>query len=251
MSKSKVVFISGGARGIGEALARRFSRAGWCAVVSYRQDEGAANQVMEDCLRLGALEVFGVRLDLSQDQSIIQAVRQIVDRFGRIDVLINNAGTMVRKPFLEQTISEIEYQMRVNLEGHMKLTRQCLPYIKEAVVNIGSALGLEGHKQLAAYSAAKFGIRGFTQGLAKDCPDLLVFAVHPGLTATRMGNWAGFPPERVAEIIFNLVIRKYRVVSGADVKIRDYRWGPGLKLFVVVVSAIKNCLKHFFSDRQV
>ncbi len=225
MSADEVVFITGSSRGIGRALSRRFSQERCQVVITYHDDAQAGQRVLEECRQLGSAKVLAIPLDLNEDQSIREAVSEVMNNFGKIDVLINNAGLLIQKPLAEFSFAEIERQLSVNLVGTIKITRECLPHVQKCIVNVGSNLGLLGRKTLSVYSASKFGLRGFTQSLAQEQPNLRVYAVHPGLTATRMGSPAGVKAEKVADIIYNVVVGRYRIPSGTDVKVRHYLRG--------------------------
>ena len=150
----------------------------------------------------------------------------MIKKFSRIDILINNAGVIFWKSLSEQSFEEIEAQLRINLEGLIKMTKACLPYLKSCIINIGSGAGKSAHAILSAYCATKFGVRGFTQAIALEHPDLKVYCVNPGMTATQMTNFRGRMPEEVAEVIINTAKGEYQVPSGGDVDVWEVlgRW---------------------------
>src|SRR3989344_3330487 len=197
---NKAVFITGCSSGIGEQTAYQFARRGWKLAVSYHSNQDQGERVVRECLRLGAADVLLVKLELVSDSSIDDAVRLVARKYGKIDTLINNAGTIRHNLLADKSFQEISEELAVNLDGPIKLTKTCLPYIKEGIINVGSTLGLTGKKTLSVYSASKFGLRGFTKALAKELPDLRIFMINPSLTATKMGNTRGIAPEKVAEI---------------------------------------------------
>ncbi len=148
-------------------------------------------------------------------------MKTIVKKFSKINVLINNAGVVFWKELLEQEDEEIENQIRTNLEGLIKVTKYCLPYVKEMIINISSGAGKTGHATLTTYCATKFGVRGFTQALARELKEIKVYSVNPGRTKTRMTDFSGDSPEKVAEIIFNTALGNYKIPSGGDVDVWD------------------------------
>jgi len=159
---------------------------------------------------------------LRDNENIRNCIKEAVGRFGHIDVLVNNAGVAHWKPLREQSFEEIEEQVRVNLEGLIKITREALPYLRELVINIGSGAGKVGFAELTAYCATKFGVRGFTQSLAQEESSLKVVTVNPGMTATRMTNYRGVPPEEVARVVLKVAQGKITCPSGGDVDLWDY-----------------------------
>lgn len=219
---NKVICITGANTGIGKETAFQFARAGGKIAIAYVRDVDAAQTVAERCTVLGAKDVLIVPLDITSDEQIREAVKIIINRFGKIDMLINNAGVVVWKFLAEQSGAEIESQLRVNLEGLIKMTKECLPYVTETIINIASTAGLRAHENATVYCASKFGVRGFTQALAHELPDKKVFAVNPGPTATEMTNYEGVAPEQVAEIIFKTAKGEYAKESGSDINVSDY-----------------------------
>src|SRR3989344_777677 len=126
---NKIVFISGSSRGIGAAAARRFAQAGYTIVITYNSATDDAKRVARDCEKLGAPETLILELDITNDESIRNAVRQVKDRYGKIEILVNNAGVFLMKPLAEQSFMDIHNQVAINLEGLMKLTREFLPVV--------------------------------------------------------------------------------------------------------------------------
>lgn len=219
---NKVIFLTGASLGIGRETAFLCAKEKCRLALTYYQDFVEAQKVEQKCLKLGASKVILLPLNLADDASIKNCVQAVIEEYQSIDILINNAATFGWKPFREYSFSEIEQQIRVNLEGTLKLTHVCLPYIKSTIINIASKLGKAGDMEVAPYSASKFGIRGFTQSLALEEPKLNIYAVNPRGTATRMNDFHGDTPLRIAEIILSLLKGKYIVDSGGDVDVWDY-----------------------------
>ena len=136
---AKTVFITGAESGIGKETAFKFAKAGFNVAISYFNEKKEAELVFNKCLSLGAKEVFLVKLDVTNDKSIKKAVEKVALKFKLIDILINNAGIILKKYLREQSFGEIEDQLNINLGGTIKVTKECLPYIGEAIVNIGSS----------------------------------------------------------------------------------------------------------------
>jgi 3-oxoacyl-[acyl-carrier protein] reductase len=223
--RDKVVIVTGASLGIGRETAFGFAAEGARLAITYLEHGEEADDVMERCRRLGAAEVFAAPLDLG-DEAVIRAfVAQVVERYGRIDVLVNNAGVVTWRRFLEQQLEEIEAQLRVNLLGVLTLTWLALPHVHDAVINVASSASLHGSARLAPYCASKWGVRGFTKALAKEHPERRFYSVHPTVTATRMNDFEGMPPERVAEVIVQVARGELDLPPGADVDLREFPEG--------------------------
>ncbi len=220
--KGKTVMVTGASTGIGREDAYGFAAEGCRLAITYHTHKTEAEEVASKCRELGAPECIAVRLDITDEKSIIRALREVTFAFNEISILVNNAGVIVWKHLGEQSSRDIEVQVRTNLEGMIKLTMLSLPYVKEMVINIASAAGLDGYEYLTTYCATKWGVRGFTKALAQEFPGRKVYAVNPGIIATQMNDFQGMPPERVAEVIVNLAKGMYNVQSGDDINIWDY-----------------------------
>ena len=219
--RGKVVLITGSSIGIGRYTAYEFARAGARLVITYYKDKEEGEVTKRRCLELGAEDAILLYLDLKDNESIIGCVEEAVKRYGRIDILVNNAGVLAWKPLKEQSFEEIEDQVRVNLEGLIKMTKVALPYVREMIINIGSGAGKTGFPELTTYCATKFGVRGFTQALAEE-ESVKVYTVNPGMTATRMTGYQGVHPEKVAKIIFRVASGEIRRPAGSDVDVWEF-----------------------------
>lgn len=231
----KVVFITGSSSGIGREAAYCFAKAGWKIIVTYHTKPEDGQVVADECRKLGAAEVMVEKLNLADDNCLHLTVRNVIAKFGKIDILINNAGILSQKPFLEKTFGEIEEQINTNLEGPIKLTKLCLPHLKEGIVNIGSRLAFISRKNLAVYSATKFGIRGFTKGLGEEFPQLRVACVNPGLTATSMGNAGGADPAVVGELVYKVAVGEMKVEQGGDFNVFEYLENPVKRMIKKII----------------
>ena len=180
---NRTAVITGGSRGIGEALAYEFARARFSIIITYRNEAQLAQGVVQRCIELGAVAAHAQPLDLTNDESVRICAREILRQFGSVGVLVNNAGSKISAKLSEQSFEQIDEQLRASLAGPMKLTSLLLPAVRGVIINVGSNLARIGKKNLSGYSAAKFGIRGMTQALAKERPDIKILALHPGLTA--------------------------------------------------------------------
>lgn len=217
--KGKVVLITGSSIGIGAQTALKFSEEECKVVVTYYEDRKAAEKVGEKCKSLGAEDVLVLPLNVMDDQSIKSCVKKVIAKFRTIDILVNNAGVNVWSKLKDQSFEDIEQQLRTNLEGLIKVTKECLDYIKETIINISSIQGMVSKENETVYSASKWGVRGFTKSLALELPNKKIYSVNPKATATRMAGFEGKPPAEVAEIILNTAKGKYNLPSSSDINV--------------------------------
>jgi NAD(P)-dependent dehydrogenase (short-subunit alcohol dehydrogenase family) len=218
----RTVLVTGAGIGIGRAVALQFAAAGCRLALTYFEHRAEAEEVAERCRALGASDVITASLQLADDDSIRTLVETVIDHFGVVDILVNNAGMIVWRPFLEQDFGELETQLAVNLMGVMKLTWAFLPMVSDAVISIGSTATLHQSRTPPTYCATKWGLRGFVKALALEHPDKRIVSVHPTVAATRMNNFQGMPPERVAEVVLAVAGGEIAVEPGGDVDVREY-----------------------------
>jgi NAD(P)-dependent dehydrogenase (short-subunit alcohol dehydrogenase family) len=186
MDNKKVWFITGAGRGMGVDFARAALAAGH-AVVATGRDTARLSKA------LGASgDLLTVKLDVTRLDDAHAAVRATVDRFGRIDVLVNNAASFHAGYFEELTPDEFEQQLATSLTGPMNVTRAVLPVMRKQrtghIVSISSTAGLVGFEFGAAYSASKFGLEGWMQSLAAEVAPfgIATTIVNPGFFRTEL-----------------------------------------------------------------
>ncbi|MDA8095338.1 MAG: SDR family NAD(P)-dependent oxidoreductase [Betaproteobacteria bacterium] len=206
-----VVLITGGSRGIGLACAEAFLRGGARVAISAREKH-ALGKAEERLAALG--EVAIVESDVGRRAAAERGVEQVLRRFERIDVLVNNAGQVWVGYFANQPWDRIDTLVETNVKGVLYMTRAALPYMlaqgSGAIINIASGAGKSGFPGFAVYCATKFAVVGFTASLAAEVggKGVRVHSVCPGAVATDMqaeiGGRRGMPPERVATQVVNL-----------------------------------------------
>jgi NAD(P)-dependent dehydrogenase (short-subunit alcohol dehydrogenase family) len=217
-----VVLVTGASIGIGREIALRFAAAGCRLALTYFEHRAEAEEVAERCREAGSPDVLAVSLQLADEDSQCTLLERVVDHFGVVDVLVNNAGVISWKPFLEQGFGEIDEQVNVNLLGVMKLTWCFLPLVTDAVITVGSTATLHQSRTPPTYCATKWGLRGFVKALALEHPGKRIVSVHPTVTATRMNDMRGMSPERVADVIYRVAAGEIEVEPGGDVDLREY-----------------------------
>src|SRR3990167_4481081 len=199
---NKIILITGGSRGIGEAIAHAFAKEKSKIIITYNSNADSAEKVANHCKELGAADVLTLKLDIKDNASINNTVSEAEKKFGHIDFLINNAGVIGWEKFEKETFEEIENQLRTNLEGMIKMTSAVFHQIKTGIINIASRAGHIPYPGRSVYCATKFGVVGFTKSLALEYPDLKIFTVSPGATKTEMWNFQeGADPAKVAGLI--------------------------------------------------
>jgi NAD(P)-dependent dehydrogenase (short-subunit alcohol dehydrogenase family) len=186
MTDRKIWFITGAGRGMGVDIAKAALAAGDAVVATGRSPDAVAEAVDE------ADDLLVVKLDVTSPADAEAAVRAAVDRFGRIDVLVNNAGNFSAGYFEELTPEQIERQLATSLFGPMNVTRAVLPVMREQrsghLISISSTAGFTGFEFCSAYAASKFGLEGWTESLA---PEVEPFGIHttivnPGFFRTEL-----------------------------------------------------------------
>lgn len=224
--KEKVVFLTGASDGIGHATALALAKEGAYLALTYHTQQKKAEALAKECEKL--TKVLLLPLDIRDSGQILSCVEGVIDEYGGIDILINNAGVVVWKELVEQTPEDISSQVETNLLGPILLTRATLPYFQAQgaglVLTISSTAGKTGYGEIAPYCATKFGLRGFTQAMAEEYAKFQIkfFSINPGMTATKMTDFQGVDPEDVAHIIVEAAQENYGKTSGEDIDVGDY-----------------------------
>ncbi|GAA2093277.1 MULTISPECIES: SDR family oxidoreductase [Brevibacterium] len=228
----KVVLVSGAASGIGLASARALAAEGARVVLADRSEEAGLAQASA----LGGARARFVLLDVTVPDSWTGAVEAAVDRFGRLDALVNCAGTGGSGTVRETTTEDWRRVMSVNLDGVFFGMRAALPELlrrsSSSIVNISSIAGLVGFKGSAAYSASKWGVHGLTKTAALELGEqgVRVNSIHPGSIATPLtaGLRRGIgqipagrvgAPEEIAHLVTHLVSDESRFTNGASIAV--------------------------------
>ena len=197
------VLITGASRGIGAACAREFAREGYRVAIHYHNSEDKARLLCDELTAEGQ-EAMIVKADVCNSAEVRQMVAAVQERFGFIDVLVNNAGIALQKLFTETTDDEWEKLIATDLSSVFYCSKAVAPMMirehRGCIVNIASMWGEVGASCEVAYSAAKAGVIGLTKALAKELgpSGIRVNAVSPGVTMTDM--MAGFSDEDVAAL---------------------------------------------------
>jgi NAD(P)-dependent dehydrogenase (short-subunit alcohol dehydrogenase family) len=168
--KGKVALVTGGGRGLGEAICRTLAGAGAAVVAADVRTDLA--EKLAGQLRDGGANALAVRLDVGDESEAQEVVRRVAEQFGRLDVLVNNAGTDVTLPLEELSFADFDRVLRTNLRGPFVLSKAAFPVMRRqgggVIINTSSVAGLVGVKNRAAYSASKMGVIGLTRSVAID-----------------------------------------------------------------------------------
>jgi 3-oxoacyl-[acyl-carrier protein] reductase len=192
MASRKVALVTGGATGIGASAVLALARAGYDVALNYSSSESAARETAKQAEKLGAATLV-IKCDVSDEKGVRAMMAQIKDKFGRLDVLVNNAGTTASwkpKDLDSLSLEEWDRVFAVNVRGLFQVTRAAVPMLKEAkgcVVNTASIVGLRPGPQPLPYAASKAAVVNMTKTLAWNLgPEIRVNAVAPGWME---GDW--------------------------------------------------------------
>ncbi len=196
--QDKVALVTGGSRGIGAAIAKRLAADGAKVAVTFTKGADAAAAIVKEIESAGG-KAIAIQADAADAAAVKAAVEKTVAAFGRLDMLVNNAGTAIPKPFEDATLEELDRVIDINFRGTLYATQAALKHIQDGgrIINIGSCVGERMLTPgLAAYSATKGAVKMFTQGLSREVGGrgITVNNVQPGPIDTDLnpaaGDWA-------------------------------------------------------------
>jgi 3-oxoacyl-[acyl-carrier protein] reductase len=194
----KVALVTGGSRGIGAAIAKRLASEGASVAITYAKDAASASAVVKEIETAGG-RAIAIQADAADAEAVRSAVDKAVASLGRIDVLVNNAGTAIPKKFEDSTLEELDRVIDINLRGVFVSTLVALKHMNDGgrIIMIGSCVGERMLTPgLASYSATKGAVKMFTQGLSREVGSrgITVNNVQPGPIDTDLnpaaGDWA-------------------------------------------------------------
>ena len=191
MNENKLAIVTGGSRGIGKAIAIKLASAGYNIVINYAGNTEAANQTIEEIKKFN-VTAEAYKFDVSNQAEVEENIAKIIEKYGRIDVLVNNAGITRDDLFIRMTEDKWSAVINTNLNSAFYVTKPVVKLMMKqrfgSIVNTTSVVGVYGNVGQANYSAAKAGLIGFTKSLAKElgARNIRVNAVAPGFIATDM-----------------------------------------------------------------
>ncbi len=186
----KTAIVTGASRGVGRATALRLAEGGADVVVNYLSNDAEAFETVEQCIRKG-VRSFAVRADVSEFVGAQQIAHETIEKFGRIDLLVCNAGVWDGAPIEDMSEELWNKVINTNLKSAWAMTKACVPAMKKqpsgAIVMVSSTAGQRGEANYSNYAASKGGQISFTKELASElCPKIRVNAVAPGWIETAM-----------------------------------------------------------------
>jgi dehydrogenase/reductase SDR family member 7B len=248
--KDKVVIITGGSSGIGKACAQEFGSKGAKVVITGRKED-VLRQASQELANQG-IEHFSLKADASKEEDNKRMVEETIKRYGRIDVLVNNAGISMRALFEDLDLKVFKQVMDINFYGTVYATKYALPYILESkgsIIGVSSINGYRGTPARTAYTASKYAMQGFFESLRTEVMKrgVHILVACPGFTASNIRNAAltadgsiqGESPreeekmmtsEEVARRIYKATVsRKRDIVLTTQGKLAVFlnKWAPG------------------------
>jgi len=193
VSSNKVAIITGGSRGVGAATAKLLASKGWNVTITCTSSMDDANNVVKECEELG-VEAIALTADVSEDNSCIQTAQETINKWGRIDALVNNAGT-TKFVFNHADLDGLDAEdflhiYKVNVVGPFQMVRACKEMLlnsdNPSVVNISSIAGIKGLGSSLAYASSKGALNTMTKSMARNLGPIRVNAICPGFI---QGDW--------------------------------------------------------------
>ncbi|MFT9486250.1 MAG: SDR family NAD(P)-dependent oxidoreductase [Tepidibacillus sp.] len=243
MFKDKIVVITGASSGIGAEIAKQLAKKGAIPILTARSLE----KLQKVSTKLsGAHEIF--QLDVTSTEQVFKVMNQIVQKYGKIDILINNAGFGIFDRFVDASIEDIEEMMDVNYMGMVRCTKAVLPIMLKQknghIINIASVAGKLATAKASGYSASKFAVIGFSNGLRHELNGTSVYVstLNPGPIDTpffdradpsghyvEQVKWLILSPEKVAKEVLKMMIDKKHektIPSLANIGVKLYHLFP-------------------------
>ena len=229
--------VTGSTRGIGKETALLLLKNGLNVVISSKSQDNVHNTIQEihDKFPSKKENVLGLKCDVSKHSDVKTLVDVTINKFGKIDILINNAGIVYYKSIMNTTEEEWDKTIDTNLKGAFLFTKEVLPHMikntRGIIVNVSSGAGKAGFSNLSSYCASKFGMIGLTESVAKEIIDnnIKVMAICPGGVDTDMikdmvndgfnkSNTNFMKPEEVAKKIYDMIVNKKNYYNGQSIE---------------------------------
>ena len=233
----RTALVTGSTRGIGKETTLLLLKKGLNVIISSRSQDSVDNVIEEILAKFPSKKenILGLKCDVSKHSEVKTLVDVSVKRFGRIDVLVNNAGIVYFKSIMDTTEEEWDKTIDTNLKGVFLFTKEVLPYMIEnksgVIINVSSGAGKSGFPNLSAYCASKFGVIGLTESVAKEVTDynVKIMAICPGRVDTKMikdivkvgynaSNRNLMKPEEVANKIYDMIFNQNGYYNGQSVE---------------------------------
>ena len=191
MEERKVVFVTGGSRGIGKAIALKYAQNGYNVIINYVSDKTNVEELQKEFTKLN-VECLIEKADVSKTEEVEKIVKKAIEKFNKIDVLVNNAGITRDGLLMRMKEEDFDKVIEINLKGTFLVTKSVIPYMLKKrdgkIINLASVVGVTGNAGQCNYSASKAGIIGFTKSIAKELAsrNIRANAIAPGFIDTDM-----------------------------------------------------------------
>ena len=193
MRQNKVVLVTGGSKGIGKDIVINFAKSGYNVILNYNKSKEEAKKIQNDLLKEGiSIEIF--KADITKREEVHSLINFCIEKFNRIDVLINNAGISQTKLFTDITDEDWNNMLQTNLTSAFYTTQEVVKYMinnkSGCIINISSIWGIVGASCEVHYSVAKAGLNALTKSLAKELgpSNIIVNSIAPGIINTDMNK---------------------------------------------------------------
>lgn len=236
----KIALVTGGSKGIGKSIAIKLASEGYDIAFTYSSDDDAAHDTLEELNKLGS-NTLSIKKDMSIEEDVKEAIKEIEEKLGTVDVLVNNAGITRDGLLMKMKTEDFDRVIEVNLRSVFLTTREVIrPMMKKRygkIINVSSVVGIMGNAGQANYAASKAGVIGFTKSIAKEFASrgIRANAIAPGFVETDMtkvlkedvkeemlkniplGYFA--KPEDVANLVSFLASEKSDYITGQVIQI--------------------------------
>ena len=193
MEEKKVVVVTGASRGIGKEIALKYAENGYNVAINYVSDKTNVEELEKEFKEKGA-EALIVKADVSKSEQVQEFIKAVIEKYGKIDVLVNNAGITRDMLLMRMREEDFDKVIEINLKGTFLVTKEVVPYMMKKrdgkIISLSSVVGVTGNAGQCNYSASKAGIIGFTKSIAKELAsrNIRANAVAPGFIETDMTN---------------------------------------------------------------
>lgn len=224
--QNKSVIVTGSGRGIGEYIAKRLGREGANIVVTGRTTKDI-EKVSEEINNKGGRSIF-IKGDVTREEDVKKVIHETIKEFGKVDLVVNNAGVGFKKYIWETGVEEFEELIDVNVKGVFLYMKHIIPEMKingGLIINISSGAGKEGIPMLGAYCASKFAVIGLTESAAAEVKNIKIVALCPGSVDTGMfkrlfpGEKADLKPDEVAQKVADISIHSGKYRQGQSIEL--------------------------------